>query len=298
MDEPAPPPILAAAPPAAKPSLWPYLLAPFVAFAASAFASGIAVIVVATFSDPGLWNDDAEENLERWFEENQTGFPVIAALLLTAQVTILVTTLFFALLARDRSVRRLGFVRWKGSGWTVAMAVLGTLGVQFLIDLAAESLIDEPSESLKLLTRMFLEPQGLAAVGVAFLMSVLPGVCEESLYRGYMQRGLLRRWSPVTAIGLTSLFFAVMHMDVQHSLGVLPLGVWFGFVAWRTGSVWPAVLCHFVNNLAAFVFLRLRGDPERLEPPDEPAFFVAGTILVACGVFAAFRLMRTKPDEG
>ncbi|MFN0008119.1 MAG: lysostaphin resistance A-like protein [Planctomycetota bacterium] len=297
MDEPAPPPTLAAAPPAAKPPLWPYLLAPFIAFAASAFAGGIAVTVVATFSDPGLWKDDAEKNLGRWYEENQTGFPVIAALLLTAQVTILATTLIFAMLARDPSVRRLGFVRWKGSGWTVAWAVLGTLGVQFLIDLVAEPLIDEPSDSLKLLARMFLEPQGLAAVGVGFLMSVLPGVCEEALYRGYMQRGLLRRWSPVAAIGLTSLFFAAMHMDVQHSLGVLPLGAWLGFVAWRTGSVWPAVLCHFANNLAAFVFLRLQGDLEILETPDEPAFYVVGAVLVACGLMSAFRLMRTKPDE-
>jgi len=273
MDEPAPPPLLPRALPEERPSAWPSLLAPVVAGVAATFVGGVTIAGVTALSG-----------------SSSTDFPASAVLILTVQFTLLATSVSFASMERERPARRLGFVRWKNSSFTVGLAVLGTLGVQFLLDLVASHLIDEPSESLKQLNRMFLEPEGLAAVGVGFLISVLPGLCEETLFRGFTQRGLMRCWSPFASIGVTSILFAAMHMDVQHSLLVLPLGAWIGFVAWRTGSVWPAILCHFVNNLAAFVYLRLWGDPETIELPDAPAFYVVGAALVACAVLATVKL--------
>jgi membrane protease YdiL (CAAX protease family) len=244
---------------------------------------------------------DVQENLKAWMEAHAADLPAIAALLVPVQLALLGTAFLFALLFRgasgERPLHRLGFVRWKTSTATVALAVVGSLGVQFLIDLVMSALIDEPSESLKSLARMFLEPRGFAAVCVGFLMSVLPGVCEESLFRGFAQGGLLRRWSPVAAIGTASVFFALMHWDRQHSPAVFPLGAWFGFVAWRTGSVWPAVLCHFANNLVAFVVARAWGDTDSLEIPEGPAYYAVGAVLVLFTILATFRLMRTEPGE-
>jgi hypothetical protein len=277
MDEPAPPPILVPTLPAERPPVWPSLLAPFVASFAAIFASAVAIAGLHSLLGSSL-----------------TGFPTSAALLLSAQTAFLATAVFFASMTRERPSDRLGFVRWECSTWTVVLAVLGTLGVQFLIDLVAWSLIDEPSDALKRVSRMILDAQGFDAVALGFLVSVLPGACEETLFRGFTQRGLLRRWSPLAAIGLTSLLFAAIHADLQHSLLVLLLGAWIGFVAWRTGSVWPAILCHFVNNLVAFVFLRQWADPESFELPDEPVIYVVGSALVVCGVLAAVGLCRRQ----
>jgi hypothetical protein len=306
MDEPTAPPVPIPPPPVERPPVreppvWPSLLAPLFALVSGALAASTAITVVAMLADPRNLKGDVQENLKAWVEAHAADLPAIAALLVPVQLALLGTAFLFALLFRgasgERPLHRLGFVRWKTSTATVALAVLGALGVQFLIDLVMSALIDEPSESLKSLARMFLEPRGFAAVCVGFLMSVLPGVCEESLFRGFTQRGLLRRWSPVAAIGTASVFFALMHWDRQHSPAVFPLGAWFGFVAWRTGSVWPAVLCHFANNLVAFVVARAWGDTDSLEIPEGPAYYAVGAVLVLFTILATFRLMRTEPGE-
>jgi membrane protease YdiL (CAAX protease family) len=264
---------------------------------AAAVAGGTAISILAIASNPRLIEGDFEKNFTEWYHAHVASFPVIFAAIVPAQVAFFGAAFLFALLDRGGWRPRLGMIGWKTPRATLALAILGTLGVQFVIGLVADKLIVEPSETLKMLHRMFAEPQGIAMVGVGFLMSALPGVCEESLFRGFMQRGLLRRWHPAAAIGVSSLLFGLAHFDLQHSLAALALGVWLGFVAWRTGSVWPAALCHFTNNLVAFVRLRLGDDAEKLRPPHGAVYYVVGVILVGVAILATSRLLREKPER-
>jgi len=279
-----------------RPAVWPSLLAPITGVIAAAVASGIAIVVVALLADPQLSEGDFQANLEHWVEANATSFHAIVATIVPGQVAFFGIALLFALLGRERWSSRLGFVRWRASPSTITLAVFGTLGVQFAIRLVAGQLMHEPSGSLKLLGRMFSEPRGMAALGVGILMSVGPGVCEETLFRGFTQRGLMKRWSPAVAIAVTSVLFSLAHFDLQHSLGVLPLGAWFGFVAWTTGSVWPTVLCHAFNNAASFALLRLGDNPGQAENPKGPLYYCVGTVLIAVAVLATLRLQRTRRD--
>lgn len=277
-----------------RPPVWPSLVAPFVAFFALVFAGGTAVLLLALVTEPSLLRGDAAERLQRWADDEANASKTILASLVPGELAFLGVALFFALLAREKPWERLGFVRWKCPHSTVVLAVVGTLGVQFLITFVAGFLIDEPSESLKKIGRVFTDYHGLAAVGVGFLMSVFPGICEEALFRGFTQRGLMRRWPPVLAIGVSSLYFALAHGDVQHSSAVFPLGIWLGYVAWRTASVWPAVLAHFANNLYGFVVIQVWGDSETLSPPEGPGTWVVGAALVAAMIVAILRLERTR----
>jgi len=89
-------------------------------------------------------------------------------------------------------------------------------------------------------------PSGIALV---LFISLLPAFSEEIFFRGYMQRRLLLRWSPWVVLPLVSVIFAAFHGTPVWALTVLPLGLWFGVLAWRTGSLWPGIICHgFING--------------------------------------------------
>ncbi len=82
-----------------------------------------------------------------------------------------------------------------------------------------------------------------------FVIGFCPGVCEELFFRGYVQQGFLRRWSPVWAVGFTSFCFAAFHLDPVHVVAVLPVGIWLGVSAWKSGSLWTSIVGHIANNV-------------------------------------------------
>lgn len=90
---------------------------------------------------------------------------------------------------------------------------------------------------------------GWTATAYLAYMMLLPGIVEELFFRGYIQRRLLQRWSPVTAIILTAVLFTVAHgVTPPVLLTVLPVGVWLGWIAWRADSIWPGCVCHAAFN--------------------------------------------------
>jgi len=102
-----------------------------------------------------------------------------------------------------------------------------------------------------------LEPllRGNTNADLAVLMFgavVLAAVCEEILFRGLLMQLLARGGRWWTAIVVSAVLFAVFHLDF---IGLLPrtlLGVYFGILVWRSGSIFPAMLAHGANNLLAF----------------------------------------------
>jgi hypothetical protein len=51
-------------------------------------------------------------------------------------------------------------------------------------------------------------------------------------------------------------------MDVVHVLAVFPLGLFLGWISWQSGSLFPAMLGHFVNNVISVVAVVLAPQAE------------------------------------
>ncbi|MBK9127402.1 MAG: CPBP family intramembrane metalloprotease [Phycisphaerales bacterium] len=116
---------------------------------------------------------------------------------------------------------------------------------------------------------------GLAALPVVLAilyLAVVPAVGEELLFRGYALGGL-RSLGAVAAIGLTALAFGLHHHSIFRIVITAGLGVLFGLLVVRFGSVWPAVLAHFMHN--GIALLSIRGDG--LQPLLERFGYAAGT---------------------
>jgi uncharacterized protein len=110
-------------------------------------------------------------------------------------------------------------------------------------------------------------PLGLRIPLVLVVISVGP-IVEELLFRGVLLSALLQRWHAGWAVTLSALAFALIHLPgLQYQWYALPgLALLALVLAWlrlRSGSIWPAVVAHGVNNLLAvlgwFVAINLPG---------------------------------------
>ncbi len=133
---------------------------------------------------------------------------------------------------------------------------------------------------------------------VAVEAGLLAPLCEEVVFRGYLQRTLQLRRGPAAAILLAALAFAARHLDPVRFPALVFLGALFGWLAWRTGSIWPAVAAHAANNLlATAVALWLR--PAAEGAPGVPTVAEAMvTLVLGAGAAAllAVGLRRVTPE--
>src|SRR5262249_45274471 len=80
------------------------------------------------------------------------------------------------------------------------------------------------------------------------VLAVLPALCEEVAFRGYILTGLARRFPPTTALFISAFFYALYPMNLFEVLPRLPLGLALGFLVMRTNSLWPALVAHLAFN--------------------------------------------------
>jgi membrane protease YdiL (CAAX protease family) len=108
-------------------------------------------------------------------------------------------------------------------------------------------------------------PTPAILISVLVMGAVVSGVVEEVAFRGYMQ-SQLERFGPATAIGVTSVVFALSH--ITHGLealllmmpGYLIASALYGLLAYRTGSILPGMALHVFGDMAHTFFAVLGGD--------------------------------------
>ena len=98
----------------------------------------------------------------------------------------------------------------------------------------------------------------LALLLTFVLLSFLVPVGEELLFRGVVMRGLLRYGAVVAVLGST-VVFALFHGINTALPTALVVGLVAAEITRRSGSIWPAVVVHVVNNLGLPLFVLLLG---------------------------------------
>ncbi len=153
--------------------------------------------------------------------------------------------------------------------------------VALLVAVLQDPLIPTPEVLIEAMRALEVDEQPLWVPLVVF--ALLPGLCEELLFRGALF-GLLRRsLQPVPRVLVVAAAFGLLHLALPRLLTTGSMGVLLGFVVLRTGSLWPAVLMHALNNGTALVVGRVWGE-EALAPP----LWVGAVAAAACvGLVAA-----------
>ena len=128
-------------------------------------------------------------------------------------------------------------------------------------------------------------------------VSIFAPLFEEWLCRGVVLRGLLTTMRPASAIAVSAAFFAVLHMNPWQALPAFLLGVVFGYVYYKTGSLKLTMLMHFVNNTMALVMSRIPSLQDAETFADVMSPWAYACVIAACIIFlaAAFITLRAIP---
>ncbi|MBU0494017.1 MAG: CPBP family intramembrane metalloprotease [Chloroflexi bacterium] len=99
---------------------------------------------------------------------------------------------------------------------------------------------------------------GWPVLTLTFLsLAVVAPLAEELLFRGFIFRGLCQRLSVGWAAVLSTVIFAIPHMDPTKLVPIFVLGLVLTYLYLRTGSLIPGILVHAAVNTASFVLLLL-----------------------------------------
>ena len=99
------------------------------------------------------------------------------------------------------------------------------------------------------------DPNLLIAISAVLVIGLVAPVTEELFFRGFVFAGLRSRWSLWPSAIVVGLIFGIVHAPTGLT-AVVPLAALGVALCWlydRTGSLWPCVAAHVVNNGLALV---------------------------------------------
>ena len=107
--------------------------------------------------------------------------------------------------------------------------------------------------------------EGFELVGVMLVVALLPAVLEELIFRGFVLRGL-KEFGVVFSVLVCGGLFALYHQNPIQTAYQFCCGAAFALMAFRSGSVFPTMLAHFINNAAIVLVYHFTGVDEYLLP--------------------------------
>jgi membrane protease YdiL (CAAX protease family) len=123
-------------------------------------------------------------------------------------------------------------------------------------------------------------------------IALVPAFAEEFLFRGLVQRSLETGLSPRRGVILTGIIFGAYHLNPFGLIPLVVLGIYLGFLAQRSDSIWTSVTAHFYNNCAAVVAVYLHEDPDSIITGN-PHTMSTGFLLLTFWFFGVIFLVST-----
>lgn len=255
---------------------------------------------------PGVRGGDAFSCFDR------QDLPAIRMVQVVGQVLVLCLPVFF--LARlqtgekrlfsKKNLEFLGFGD-KVSGQGLLLAITGVLLLQPFIYVVIESIGyllpylgefgEELLENQKRLEQflMFLAAADSLSefFAVAFVVAVIPALCEEVFFRGYIQKNYMDSLSPARGILLTGIVFGLFHLSPANLVPLTFMGWYLGYVYYKSQNLLVPVAVHFCNNFLSLAALQLLQQQPNISG-DQPTImaeaigWVILSVAVSLGLFA------------
>lgn len=172
--------------------------------------------------------------------------------LFSAVLTLVILAIFF--LARKKKLfAEVGFVRTKPSLVGAAAAITPALYVVVIVVMGflPEALLEDYAQA----------SAGLDDTGLFTLLAtvIAAPIVEEVIFRGLIQSRLARAMPGWLAAVIAALVFGLCHGQIVWATYAFVLGLFFGWMRLRSGSILPSLAAHFVFNLIGHFAVVLEG---------------------------------------
>jgi len=266
---------------------------------------GLAIIIIGVgavvFFSQGLAVSSAydvdfppsQEMIDKWNDEYFATASGFSRILIPIHLTMVLLAFLAVIAFREPIIQRIGLNKSNLPNWSYPVFMLAEPLTWIIGSLIVVYFIGEPSERWINISNAFNRTEGIDMIVILCWGTLGASFAEEVFFRGYLLKGLIRRWNPWLTIALTSIFFAAIHGGPDFMLYILPMGVYFGILVWRTGSIWPAIACHAFSNILITSFCRYH-DMDSAGIWANPSYLEIIVLIISAiaMVFAARLLMR------
>lgn len=124
-----------------------------------------------------------------------------------------------------------------------------------------------------------MEALGNDSVFMIICVCILAPIGEELIFRGLTQKMMTKAVPWQVAILLQAILFGVYHMNLIQGIYAMLLGILFGYIAYRYGSVVPGILLHVAVNSSSYAVGVLFPESLQEQPVIMGLFALAGLIV-------------------
>lgn len=275
-------------------------------FFTGAFMVFIGMMVIAWMSGTGM---DAIEGLMQE-PDNPDYLPVIRILTTMNQIgAFLVASYFFARVFGKESIEGFYFKKFDLKLWLIIPVTM--LAASPIIDITmrfnnwiipegswVESWFKPMEESAAELTDALLQMDDPMMLLINLIMiAVLPALGEEIAFRGILQNQVAKATGNIhLAVWISAILFSAYHLQFYGFIPRMLLGAFFGYLVVWTGSIWPSIIAHFVNNASAVLVVYFTQEDigfnqEVLSSEEAPGLSIIafGILIFSIGLFLVWR---------
>ncbi|HPS38945.1 MAG TPA: ABC transporter permease subunit/CPBP intramembrane protease [Candidatus Cloacimonadota bacterium] len=198
---------------------------------------------------------------------------------------------------KPKEVLRLKIPKWKSFLFIPFIAISAQI-IASIISQLINIIFPFPEKYIDALSHLYNmnEPSWKVFLAIA----LLPGICEELLFRGFLIR-FFEKYSLRWAVVISAILFAAFHLDPFRFVPVLLLGLLLGYLAVRSGSIYSSMFSHLINNGMAFALVTfsdagwvkfIAKDGENIN-----YWLIAPALIIFCVSLYAFHKATAKGEE-
>ena len=229
-------------------------------------------------------------------------------------IGFLMPPVVYVMLVKDKPFNYLGFTKlpaWSLLGIVAMFAVIPFLswvtewndGIVFPESMRAiEEQLRGIQEKTEEVIKLFIGQGSLFSS--LLIIAALAAISEELLFRSVIQKALIKLFKNAhVAIIVTALIFSAFHGDFFGFVPRFILGLMLGYMFWMSGSIFPSMLMHFVNNatIVMLYYLNTRGfidiDVESFGSTDNVLVIILSLIVTVAIFIVCNRLNKRHFDR-